>query len=282
MSPAANPSLCRAALTARPGFAWEIFPLDLTNICAETHLGGMGRLPLINWRVLITASSGKVAEKGLQVQRWACLATSHNYIPTISLPWMQAAEYCILGSSQQPPCEAAGSAAVGPGCHCHGGLGQELKAAPGAPRPWDCTSGCLVAALARGRFGNGLKLGFQGCSLLQAPCILLCRPSVMARMGCHLSILKSGVCLQTVSSSWLWDAVPVLEASLLFLLQFSPFPKLEEERGPRSSPPAFSQSQTLAQVRERCCAIPPEEGEQLPPPHRRRFLALISCLKGVF
>jgi len=65
-------------------------------------------------------------------------------------------------------------------------------------------------------------------------------------MGSRLSILESGACLQAVSISWVWDAAPLLEASPLFWLQFGAFSKLEEERGPHSSPPTFSQRQTLA------------------------------------
>lgn len=83
--------------------------------------------------------------------------------------------------------------------------------------------------------------------MLEASSILCCHPSVVAHTRSRLSILKSGACLRAVSSSWLQDALLVLEALPTFLVPLRSFPKLEE-RGPCSSPPASSRSQTPAQA----------------------------------
>ena len=150
-SPAANPSLCRAALAAHPGFAREIFPLALTSVCAKTRLGGTGQPLLINRGGLIMVSPGRQQRKGCK-----CSA-GHAWPPPIitsppfhspcqsPLPWMRAAEYFILSSSQQPPCEAAGSATVGPGLRpgaesssgCSRTLGLQLRVPGCCPSLWE-------------------------------------------------------------------------------------------------------------------------------------------------
>lgn len=109
MSPVSNPSLCKAALAARPPFAWGIFPLVLMSICAEACLGGTGWLLLINQGGLVMASSGRWQRKGCKCSVGHAgplpIATSPPFHSPCwcLLPWMQAAEYFILGSSQQLP-----------------------------------------------------------------------------------------------------------------------------------------------------------------------------------